>query len=202
MGNGVSDGDARGAREGRRSVFVHGLSGAVGQAVVALAKLRGVNVFGTRVGPQPRCAQSAGRGSIGYTDKRWIAAMQNLGGVDAVFDPLGFESFDESESILRRGGILVAYGMNGPGFAQQSPPRHFLVEFFRVLAKNLKVWSGKRATFFGLNRKSKYYLADLRTLLGLLERRAISVPIKRVSNSTRFVRRTRPGRRIRGWERR
>jgi NADPH:quinone reductase-like Zn-dependent oxidoreductase len=35
--------------------------------------------------------------------------MQELGGVDAVFDPLGFESFDESYSVLRKGGILVAY---------------------------------------------------------------------------------------------
>ena len=26
--------------------------------------------------------------------------MQELGGVDAIFDPLGFESFDESYSVL------------------------------------------------------------------------------------------------------
>ncbi len=161
-------------------VFVHGLSGAVGQAIVAIAKLQGADVFGTASIRNHDALKVQGITPYAYTDKRWIDAMQRLGGVDAVFDPLGFRSFDDSESILRRGGVLVAYGMNGPGFAQQSPPRHFLVEFFRVFAKNLKVWSGKRATFFGVNRKSKHYLADLRTLLELLERGAISVPIKRV----------------------
>ena len=38
--------------------------------------------------------------------------MQQLGGVEAVFDPLGYESFDESYSVLKKGGILVAYGKN------------------------------------------------------------------------------------------
>ena len=161
-------------------VFVHGLGGAVGQAIVAISKLQGAAVFGTASIRNHAALASQGVTPYAYNDKRWIDAVRRIGGVDAVFDPLGFQSFDESEAILRRGGILVAYGMNGPGFARQAPPRHFLVEFVRVFAKNLKVWSGKRATFFGLNRKSKHYLGDLRTLLELLERGAISVPIKRV----------------------
>ena len=33
--------------------------------------------------------------SFDYSNKNWITAMQEPGGVDAVFDPLGFESFDE-----------------------------------------------------------------------------------------------------------
>jgi synaptic vesicle membrane protein VAT-1 len=160
-------------------VFVHGLSGAVGQAIVAIAKRQGADVSGTASIRNHDVLKVQGVMPFVYTDKRWIGAMQRLGGVDAVFDPLGFESFDESEAILRRGGILVAYGMNGPGFAQQLPPRHFLVEFLRVFAKNLKVWSGKRATFFGVNRKSTHYLDDLRTLLKWLERGEIAVPIKR-----------------------
>jgi len=45
--------------------------------------------------------------------------MQQLGGVDSVFDPLGFESFDESYSVLLKGGILVGYGMNLPALARE-----------------------------------------------------------------------------------
>lgn len=38
--------------------------------------------------------------------------MQDVGGAHAVFDPLGYESFDESYSILSPKGILAAYGSN------------------------------------------------------------------------------------------
>lgn len=165
-------------KRGQR-VFVHGLSGAVGLAIVAITKMVGAEVFGTASVRNHNALTAQGVTAYAYTDKRWVSAVQQLGGADAVFDPLGFQSFDESESILRRGGILVAYGMNGPGFAQQSPPRHFLMEYLRVFAKNLKVWSGKRATFFGLSRTSKHYLRDLRTLLDLHARGEINVPIKR-----------------------
>jgi NADPH:quinone reductase-like Zn-dependent oxidoreductase len=43
--------------------------------------------------------------------------MQGTGGMDAVFDPLGFESWDESYSILREGGVLVGYGLNLPALS-------------------------------------------------------------------------------------
>jgi NADPH:quinone reductase-like Zn-dependent oxidoreductase len=51
--------------------------------------------------------------------------MKGVGGVDAVFDPLGYESFDESYSILRKGGILVAYGMNLSGFTKTARVNRF-----------------------------------------------------------------------------
>ena len=43
-----------------------------------------------------------------------------MGGVDAVFDALGFESFDESYSILKKGGVLVGYGQNLPAWTGDS----------------------------------------------------------------------------------
>ena len=165
----------RGAR-----VFVHGLSGAVGQAILAIAKLQSAQVFGTASARNHDALRAQGATPFAYADKAWIDAMQRAGGVDAVFDPLGFRSFDESESILRRGGVLVAYGMNGPGFADAyaATPRPFLLEYLRVFAKNLKFGNGRRATFYGLNRASKYYAADLATLFGWLERGEISVTVK------------------------
>jgi NADPH:quinone reductase-like Zn-dependent oxidoreductase len=41
--------------------------------------------------------------------------MRNLtgDGVDVAFDPIGGDSFKRSFSVLRRGGILVAYGFYG-----------------------------------------------------------------------------------------
>jgi NADPH:quinone reductase-like Zn-dependent oxidoreductase len=161
-------------------IFIHGLSGGVGQGLLALAKLQGAEVYGTASPRNHEELKRQGATPYPYSDKNWIGAMQKIGGVDAIFDPLGFSSFDESESVLRRGGVLVGYGMNLPTLTKTPRPRHFLLEYFRLLGKNLKFWTGKRAVFFGLNRSSKYYLQDFKTLLGLLVEGKISVPVKAV----------------------
>lgn len=69
---------------------------------------------------------------------------------------------------------------DGPGLTNRAFPRPFLLEYLRVWSKNLKLWTGKRATFYGLRRSSKYYLTDLKTVLGLLGEGRITVPIKKV----------------------
>ena len=162
-----------------KRVFVHGLSGAVGSALLALARMQGAEVYGTASLRNHAALRELGATPSVYTDKGWIHAMKALGGVDAVFDPLGFESFDESYSILRRGGILVGYGLNLPTLSK-TPPRPFLPAVLGLFAKNLWFWTGKRTTFYGLDRKSSNFLPDLKALLGLLEKGDITVPIKAV----------------------
>jgi NADPH:quinone reductase-like Zn-dependent oxidoreductase len=46
------------------------------------------------------------------------------------------------------------------------------------LSKNLLFWSGKRTTFFGVNRGSKNFAPDLEQLFEWLKDGKISVPIK------------------------
>ena len=162
-----------------QKVFVHGLSGGVGRALLALAKLQGVDVYGTASAKHHSDFQRLGVKPFTYSDKNWIDAVRNTGGVDAVFDPLGFSSFDESYSVLRRGGILVGYGLNLPTLTR-AKPRPFLPAVLRLLSKNLRFWTGKRTTFYGVNRKSKHYLPDLKLLFDLLAAGKISVPIKKV----------------------
>ena len=107
--------------------------------------------------------------------------MQQLGGVDAVFDPLGFESFDESYSILKKGGVLVGYGVNLPAWTG-TPERPVIPTVLKLLARNLLFWSGKRTTFFGVNRRSKHFAPALEQLLKLLKDGKISVPIRATFN--------------------
>src|SRR6202044_1850944 len=90
-----------------QKIFVHALSGAVGGALLRLAKLEEVQVFGTASLKRHDELRQLGATPFDYSNKNWIPSMQHLGGMDAVFDPLGFESFDESYSILKRGGGLV-----------------------------------------------------------------------------------------------
>lgn len=109
--------------------------------------------------------------------ENWITAMQELGGMDAVFDPLGFESFDESHAVLRKGGILVGYGMNLPALTMRARPATFPA-ILKLLSKNLFFWSGKRTTFFGHRRSSKNFMPELELLFEWLRSGKISVPIK------------------------
>jgi NADPH:quinone reductase-like Zn-dependent oxidoreductase len=166
------------AKSGQR-IFVHGLSGAVGMALLHLAQLRGAEVFGTASASKHAELTASGAVVFNYKQKEWIREMQRLGGVDAVFDPLGYQSFDESYSILRKGGILVGYGQNLPALTN-TPQTSPVPMVLKLLARNLVFWSGKRTTFFGLNRGSKHFASDLELLFRWLAEGRIHVPIKAV----------------------
>jgi NADPH:quinone reductase-like Zn-dependent oxidoreductase len=163
-------------KSGQR-IFIHGLSGAVGGALLSLGKIQGAQVFGTASSTKHEELRKLGAVPFDYSNKNWITAMQELGGADTVFDPLGFESFDESYSVLRKGGILVAYGMNLPALTK-TPRRLVFPAIVKLLSKNLLFWSGKRTTFFGLSRTSKNFTSDLELLFGWLDSGKISVPVK------------------------
>jgi NADPH:quinone reductase-like Zn-dependent oxidoreductase len=162
-------------------LFVHGLSGGVGRALLALGQFEGADVFGTASTAKHPALRELGAIPFDYVDKQWIAAMRELGGVDAVFDPLGYESFDESYSILRRGGILVGYGMNLPGLSK-ADRRPALPVILKLFARNLLFWTGRRTTFFGLSRRSKHYTADLQLLFDWLKGHKLAIPIKGTFN--------------------
>jgi NADPH:quinone reductase-like Zn-dependent oxidoreductase len=160
-----------------QKIFVHGLSGAVGGALLTLGKIQGAQVFGTASSLKHDELRKLGAVPFDYFNKDWIAAMQQVGGVDAVFDPLGFESFDESYLVLKRGGILVAYGMNLPALTK-IPSRPAFPAIVKLFSRNLLFWSGKRTTFFGVRRTSKNFIPDLELLFEWLKCGKISVPIK------------------------
>jgi synaptic vesicle membrane protein VAT-1 len=160
-------------------IFVHGLSGAVGTALLHLAQLRGAEVFGTASASKHAELSVGGAMVFDYRQKEWIREMQRLGGVDAVFDPLGYQSFDESYCILCKGGLLVGYGQNLPGLTN-TPRTAPAPMVLKLLARNLVFWSGKRTTFFGLTRGSKHFAPDLALLFRWLAEGRIRVPIKAV----------------------
>jgi NADPH:quinone reductase-like Zn-dependent oxidoreductase len=94
-------------------VFIHGLSGSVGFALHTLCKMQGANVYGTASSANLAALRDAGAAPFVYSDKTWMAAMKEIGGVNVVYDALGFESWDESWDILApSGGHLVGFGGN------------------------------------------------------------------------------------------
>jgi NADPH:quinone reductase-like Zn-dependent oxidoreductase len=162
-----------------QKIFVHGLSGAVGGALLCLGKIQGAQVFGTASPGKHEELRKHGAVPFDYSTKNWISAMRELGGVDAVFDALGYESFDESYSILNKGGILVGYGVNLPALTKTAK-RSAGPMMLKLFSRKLFFWSSKRTTFFSLTRKSKNFTPDLERLFEWLKAGKLTVPIKAV----------------------
>jgi synaptic vesicle membrane protein VAT-1 len=162
-----------------RRIFIHGLSGAVGNAVATLAIMRGIAVFGTASRRHHAALRAAGATPFDYADKQWITRMKEAGGADAVFDPLGFESLAESDAVLRRGGLLVSYGFNLPALTN-TPTRAVLPWVCRLYARNLRFWSGKRATFYFIDGKRPSFASGLQELLQLQADGQLTAAIKAV----------------------
>lgn len=160
-------------------IFVHALSGAVGGAMLRLGQLQGAQVFGTSSPKKHEELRKLGAVPFDYSNKDWIPAIQKLGGVNAAFDPLGYESFDESYSILGKGGVLVGYGINLPSWTNR-PSRPMIPSVLRLFSKNLFFWSGKRTTFFGVRRGSRSFEPALEQLFEWLRDGKISVPIRAI----------------------
>ncbi|KAK3326850.1 chaperonin 10-like protein [Apodospora peruviana] len=170
-------------------VFIHGLSGAVGQALLSLCLMRGAHVYGTASSRNHAALLSAGvKGVFEYTSKEWISTMQaTSGGVDAVFDALGFESWDESYSILssERGGVLVGYGGNQgalDGEKKQRKPWLYIVKLLvrgavGEISKFL-TGRGKTTRFYYIRPGTERCESDMVSLMELLKEGTIEVPIK------------------------
>jgi len=161
-----------------QKVFVHGLSGAVGYALMTACMIQGAEVYGTASESKHAELKARGAHPFVYTNKGWIQAMKDMGGADAVFDPLGYDSYDESFSILSKTGILVAYGTNKQSLnGQEGNP---LPSVLKMLARGLNPLSSKSTTFFGVSRDSAHYIENITTLLEMVKTGKITVPIKNV----------------------
>ncbi|QIW99559.1 hypothetical protein AMS68_005077 [Peltaster fructicola] len=164
-----------------QKVFVHGLSGAVGNGIMKLSQLRGAEVFGTASVRNHAAIEAQGGHPFVYTNKDWMQKMIEAGGVDAVFDPLGFESWDESYSILAssRSSVLAGYGGNLSSLTG-TPARGFVWPTIRLLLQNLKFWSFKRTIFHYITRDQSSFKPNLQILFDLCQQGKIEVSIKQV----------------------
>ncbi|KAL5092476.1 GroES-like protein [Trichoderma sp. SZMC 28011] len=162
-------------------VFIHGISGAVGQGIMYLCMLQGATVYGTAAERNHAALKEAGAHPFLYTNKDWMRAMKELGGVHAVFDALGFESFDESYDILSSAerSVVVAYG-NNLSTLTNGKTRSIWPPMFKLLFKALYFWSNKTTRFFGITRNQSSFQPTFRLLLDMVKEGTIKVPIKAV----------------------
>jgi NADPH:quinone reductase-like Zn-dependent oxidoreductase len=92
-----------------QSVLVHGAAGAVGSMATQLAREAGAHVIGTGRAAHRQTALDFGAHEFVDLDKD---ALEDVGGVDLVFDVLGGDIQKRSAGVVRAGGTLVT--VTGP----------------------------------------------------------------------------------------
>jgi NADPH:quinone reductase-like Zn-dependent oxidoreductase len=101
-------------RAGQR-VLIHGAAGGVGSALMQLGRLAGLEMYGTCSSGNAEAVSALGGVAIDYRRLDFVAEIRHLTGqgVDAIFDGVGGSHIWRSRRALRRGGIVVAYGLTG-----------------------------------------------------------------------------------------
>jgi NADPH:quinone reductase-like Zn-dependent oxidoreductase len=159
-------------RRGQR-VLVQGAAGAVGQALLVLGKLAGLELWGTARGEQAALVRELGGTPIDYKREDFTRVLP--GGFDVVFDGVGEQGYRRSFAALKPGGLLLAIGYSASVQAQQRM-RAILMSIAR-----LYLWrflpGGKRARFYSINamrvRHPAWFKQDLEELFRLLVAGAI-----------------------------
>jgi NADPH:quinone reductase-like Zn-dependent oxidoreductase len=106
-----------------QSVLAHGAAGAVGSMVTQLAREAGAYVIGTgRAADRQKVLDF---GAHQFVDLNDNSALQDVGGVDLVFDVIGGDIQKRSAGLIRAGGTLVS--IVGP--AEARPADGLAIDF-------------------------------------------------------------------------
>jgi NADPH:quinone reductase len=158
-------------------VLVQGAGGAVGQALLVLGRIAGLELWGTARGEHAALLRELGASPIDYRREDFTRVLS--GGFDVVFDGIGEDAYRRSFAAVRPGGLLCAYGYTAEVQAQRSLLAT-LTWLARVyLRRRLLSWlpGGKRLHLYSINamraRHPSWFREDLERLFSLLETGAI-----------------------------
>jgi NADPH:quinone reductase-like Zn-dependent oxidoreductase len=154
-------------------VLVIGAAGAVGQALLALGRLAGLELWGAARSAHATLIRRLGAMPVDIQREDLKSILP--GGFDVVFDGVGKDGFGSSFAAVKRGGRLCAYG-----YAAEVKPGGRMLAILTLIAR-LYLWrwspGGMRAGFFSVNvtrvRHPAWFPEDLGRLFGLLATGAI-----------------------------
>lgn len=155
-------------KSGQR-ILVHGAGGAVGQALLSLARLAGVEARGGAHGKYAALIRELGATPIDYDREDFTRVLP--GGFDVVFDGIGEDGYRRSFAALKPGGLLIAIGYSAGAEAGQG-----MVRTLANIAR-LYLWGlmprGKRTRFYSINamraHHPDWFKQDLAHLFELLK---------------------------------
>jgi NADPH:quinone reductase-like Zn-dependent oxidoreductase len=157
-----------------QSILVHGAAGAVGQALLELGRRAGLEMYGTARAEHADLVESLGATPIDYRKEDIAKVLPN--GVDVVFDGIGEDGFRKSWQVVKRGGLLAAYGFSA-GIQAGASFATIAWWFMRVPLWNL-LPNGKHARFYSISNLRKqhpdWFAEELAQLFAWLADRSIA----------------------------
>jgi len=164
-------------------VLIHGAGGGVGSAMLQLAKLARVDIYGTCSAQAMAVVRGLGGVPIDYKNVDFVAEIRRLtgDGVDTVFDGIGGDNLWRSRDALREGGRVVVYGfqskMRGGRIVSGSQGRHPIRESAALGSYIIRNWfkpGRKKMTPYSIQwlmrAKPGWFRHDLLALLDLLKK--------------------------------
>jgi NADPH:quinone reductase-like Zn-dependent oxidoreductase len=173
------------AKPGQR-MLIHGAAGGVGSAMLQLAKLALVEMYGTCSAEGAAVVRELGCIPIDYKHADFVHEVRRLTGVglDAVFDGIGGDNLWRSRAALHEGGRVVVYGfqskLRAGRMESDTKGRHRFRESAELGWLMLRNWfkSGRKNMIpysiqWLMRFKPKWFRDDLLTLLDLLKQSKI-----------------------------
>jgi len=158
---------------GTERVLIHGAAGSVGQALVALGKLAGLQMWGTTRAQHMELVRSLGATPVDFKAQDIRTVVPE--GFDVVFDGIGEGGFAPSWRSVKKGGTLCAYGFT----SALKEGTGMLTMGSWLLRLHLWNWlpNGRSARFYSITalrkRHPDWYRADLEQLFKLLAAKTI-----------------------------
>jgi len=162
-----------------QSILVHGAGGAVGSAILELARLENLNIYGTASADKHESLQQFGAVLIDYRREDFVEKIKQTetGGVDIVFDGLGWQSFKRSLKVIKPGGSLVAFGFSD---AVRKGKSAVILDFIRFKLLSI-IPSSRRKIFYSItafrDQHPDWFVHDLTKLFELLSNSKIKPSI-------------------------
>lgn len=142
------------------SILVHGAAGGVGTALLELARMGDIKVYGTASAGKHDLVRRYGAVPIDYRANDFVEEVRRLepAGVACAYDPIGGAHLTRSLRCVRAGGTLVAYGVSGD--LDNGMPA-LLAAQLRLLALKLRP-DGKHVRLYNITLSKGAKLPDCR----------------------------------------
>jgi len=167
------------------TALMHGAAGGVGTAMLQLARLRGVKMYGTASTGKQDVVRRLGGLPIDYTRSDFVQELARLepNGVNAVFDAVGGPQLFRSYRVLAPGSRLVVFGASSSVQGGGHPLLSLAGTAGRVALLSLRP-DGRRVVPYLIGsaqkRQPEHFQQDVAALLALLESGQIEPQIAQI----------------------
>lgn len=182
------------------SVLMHGAAGGVGTAVLQLAKILGIKVYGTVSTSKMAIVEKEDGIPIDYTKTDFVEQIRLLTGgkgVDAVLDPIGGNHLFRSYKALNKRGRLVVFGASSAVKGDGNPKIRLMKSILPFLLLKL-IPDSKSVITSTISSKTKGLQKDMAAMVQLLNEGKIKpiiakvFPLAQAAEAQRFLEQQKP----------